>query len=219
MLASRSRKAGRPADARQRVDQGAAMQAEGPAHRGLAGAAIEGGHDRGQLLGSDCGGAAASATAPPCGRQPSLDPLLDQRPYELRQSPEDVEQELTLWGGGVDLLGQGAEGDARVLEAGHRGEEMRQGAPEAVELPDDQAVAGTQEGQRRGEAGTIIAAAAGVILEQVPCIDAGGEQSVALQIQHLPVAVGRDAHVADQHVRKTSAAAYPYTAPFRQGLS
>ena len=42
---------------------------------------------------------------------------------------------------------------------------------------------------------------------------------VALQVQHLPVAVGRDAHVADQHVRKTSPAGFPHSASFRQGLS
>jgi hypothetical protein len=35
----------------------------------------------------------------------------------------------------------------------------------------------------------------------------------------LPVAVGRDPHVTDQHVRKTSSSGFPHSAPFRQGLS
>ena len=47
----------------------------------------------------------------------------------------------------------------------------------------------------------------------------GCEQCVALQVQHLAVALGRDAHVAHQHVRKAPNSAIPYSAPFRQGLS
>ena len=62
---------------------------------------------------------------------PALDPLLDQRPLELGQRAENVEQELTLRRGGVHLLGQRTEGDAARLEIGHRGEEVR--------LPDNSA--------------------------------------------------------------------------------
>ena len=64
---------------------------------------------------------------------------------------------------------------------------------------------GADEGKCLSQVGAVVAAAARPILEQMPLIDAGGEQGVALQVQHLPVAVGRDAHVADQHVRKTQA--------------
>jgi hypothetical protein len=50
-------------------------------------------------------------------------------------------------------------------------------------------------------------------------IDTGSEQSITLQVQHLAVAFRRDAHVADQHVRKTSFSGFPHSAPFRHGLS
>ena len=50
-------------------------------------------------------------------------------------------------------------------------------------------------------------------------IDTGGDESITLQVQHLPVAIRRDPHVADQHVWKTSFSRFPYSAPFRQGLS
>jgi hypothetical protein len=43
-----------------------------------------------------------------------------------------------------------------------------------------------------------------MVLEQVAFVDAGVQQCIALKIQHLPVAVRGDPHVADQHVRKTS---------------
>jgi hypothetical protein len=43
-----------------------------------------------------------------------------------------------------------------------------------------------------------------VILEQVPDIDAGVEQRVALQIRALPVGVRRHTHVANQHQNMTS---------------
>ncbi len=107
----------------------------------------------------------------------------------------------------------------RVLEVGHRGQQVRQRSAEPVQLPDHQAVARPDESERIGQAGTIAATAAGPILEQVPLVDAGGEERVTLQVQHLPVAVGGDAHVADQHVRKTSSGGFPHNAPFRQGLS
>ena len=65
---------------------------------------------------------------------------------------------------------------------------MRQGSAEPIQLPDHQAIASADESKRLGQAGTVAAAAAGPILEQVTLIDAGGEQRVALQVQHLSVA-------------------------------
>ena len=106
----------------------------------------------------------------------------------------------------------------RCLEVGNRRQQVRQRSAEPVQLPDDQAIAGSDERKRLGQTGTIAAATADPILEQVTLIDAGGEQRVTLQVQNLTVAVGRDAHVADQHVRKTSSNGFPHSAPFRQGL-
>jgi hypothetical protein len=50
-------------------------------------------------------------------------------------------------------------------------------------------------------------------------IATGSDQSITLQVQHLAVAIRRDAYVANQHVRKTSLSRFPHNAPFRQGLS
>jgi hypothetical protein len=36
----------------------------------------------------------------------------------------------------------------------------------------------------------------------MPLIDPRRQQAVALQIHHLAVAVGRNAHVADEHMRE-----------------
>src|SRR3954447_2548097 len=143
MLASWSRETGRPTDPRKGVDQGAAPDGEGPAHRRLAGAGLEPGPPGGELFGIDGDGSAAAAAPAARRGKPGLHLFLNQRALELRQRAEDVEQQLALRGGGVDLFGQRAEGDAAVLEAGHRGEEVRQGSAEPVELPVRQAVAGT----------------------------------------------------------------------------
>jgi hypothetical protein len=121
--------------------------------------------------------------------------------------------------GGVDLLGQPPERDTALLEVRHRGQQMRQRATEPIQLPDHQTVAVAHDGQRLAQASAIVAAAARVVVEQVPLIDPGGEQCIPLQVQHLPVAVGRDAHVADQHVRKTANRGFPHSVPFREGLS
>ena len=82
---------GRPSDPRQRVDQRAALEAEGATDRGLGGAPLKRQGDRREFLGIDDDRATAMATVTPGRREPSLYPLLDQRPLELRQRAEDVE--------------------------------------------------------------------------------------------------------------------------------
>ena len=78
---------------------------------------------------------------------------------------------------------------------------------------------GRDESKRLGQAGSVAATTTGSILKQVTLVDTGGEERVALQVQHLTVALGGDAHVADQHVRKTPSGRFPHSTPFRQGLS
>ena len=56
----------------------------------------------------------AMTSAAACRGEPGLHPLLDQRPFELRQRAEYVEQELALRRRGVHLLGQRAKGDAAL---------------------------------------------------------------------------------------------------------
>ena len=47
---------------------------------------------------------------------PSLGPLADHLPLELCQSAEDVEDQFSTAGRGVDLLGQALETDAPLLQ-------------------------------------------------------------------------------------------------------
>ena len=158
-------------------------------------------------------------TAMPCRGQSGLNPFLDQRAFELRERPENVEQQLALRRGGIHLFGKRTKGDAALLQIGHRGEQMRQRSAEPVQLPDHQAVARSDEGQRLGQPGTVATASSRAILEQVALIDPGGEQRVTLQVHDLAATAGGDAHVAHQHVRKTSAERFPHTAIFRHCLS
>jgi hypothetical protein len=72
---------------------------------------------------------------------------------------------------------------------------------------------------RMSQTRSIPMASADPIFEQMTLIDAGGDEGITLQVEHLAVAIRRDAHVTDQHVRKTSFNRFPHIASFRQGLS
>ena len=128
---------------------------------------------------------------------------------------EDVEHQLPLRGRGVHLLSQAAERDVPRLEIRDRGQQVRQRAAEPVELPDHQAVAGPEKRQGLGQPGAVATAAACPVFEQVALVDAGREQCVTLQVHDLSVTIGGNAHVADQHVRKTSWKEFSHTDPFR----
>ena len=95
-----------PADPGQRVDQGAAFDAEGAANCGLGGPAIKGRNHRRELLRIDGRRAASSSPAPLGGGNASLHPLLGQGSLELCQRAKDVEQKLALRGSGVHPLGE-----------------------------------------------------------------------------------------------------------------
>ena len=96
---------------------------------------------------------------------------------------------------------------------------MGQRSAEPVELPDDQAIAGLHKRECLGQSHASGAGAANTILEQMSFVDPAGEERVSLQVQGLAITVGGDAHIADQHVRKTPLVRFPHSAPFRQGLS
>jgi hypothetical protein len=96
---------------------------------------------------------------------------------------------------------------------------VRQRSPQPVQFPDNQAIAGFYECKRPGQTRSIPTATADPIFEQMTPIDAGGDEGITLQVQHLAVAIRRDTHVTDQHVRKTPLNGFPHTASFRQGLS
>jgi len=80
---------------------------------------------------------------------------------------------------------------------------MGQRAAEPVEFPDDQAIARPDIVKRLLQARPIIPRPAGLIFKQMPGIDTGSEQGVALQVRGLPVVVTRDPHVPHEHIRET----------------
>ena len=79
-------------------------------------------------------------------------------------------------------------------------------------------IARFEESHSRGKAGTIVAAAAGAIFEQMPLVDPRRLQGIALQIHHLAITVSRNAHISDQHVRESQIDRFPHTLTFRLGL-
>jgi hypothetical protein len=95
---------------------------------------------------------------------------------------------------------------------------MRQRSAEPIELPDDEHVAGLHERQRLDQPRPIVLRAGGVIFEQVPAVNACRQQRVALQIRGLSIRLGRDAHVPDQHRRKTPKLRFPYDRLRRHGF-
>jgi hypothetical protein len=139
----------------------------------------------------------AAAAASPSGRQPSGRALADEVAFELGQGREDVEDELAAGGGGVDRLLQAAEPDAAPGQAGDGLDQVPQGAAEAVQLPDDQGVAGPQLVQELLEGGPVGAGAAGLLGEhpiaasplegvdlKVGLLVGGGDAGIAEQMTH-----------------------------------
>ena len=64
---------------------------------------------------------------------------------------------------------------------------MRQRATGSVQFPDAQAIAGPNVVERLLKSGAIIPRPAGLIVKQMPHINASGEQSVALEVRGLPM--------------------------------
>src|SRR5918998_1407442 len=72
-------------------------------------------------------------------------------------------------------------------------------APEPVEPPGDQGVAGAQALQARLQPGPVVALARGMVLVQPGRVHPGGEQGVALRVERLAAVRLAHPHVADQH--------------------
>jgi hypothetical protein len=87
-----------------------------------------------------------------------------------------------------------------------------------VQFPNYQTVPRLNESKGTGQTDAITVAPAGPIFEEVALINAGGDERVALQVKDLPVGVGRDPHVADQHVRKTSSLGFLHRYPIPTGF-
>jgi hypothetical protein len=95
---------------------------------------------------------------------------------------------LPCRGRGVDLGSlprQHPEADVADGEVVHRVDQVPEIPAEAVELPDHERIAFPQRLQAGRQAGSIVAAAGGEVLVEVLRPDAGGEQGIPLQVQHL----------------------------------
>src|SRR5512147_1712080 len=68
-------------------------------------------------------------------------------------------------------------------------------APQPVELPDDEGIAGPEEGERFGQSDAFVLGTAGDVGEELPA--AGLLERVLLEIEVL--VLGRDTRVADEH--------------------
>jgi len=74
-------------------------------------------------------------------------------------------------------------------------------APEPVQLPEHERVAGLQRLEAGEEAGPGVIAAGGKVLVNALGPDAGGEQGVALRRERLAAVALRDSGVADENGR------------------
>ena len=102
-----------------------------------------------------------------------------------------MKQELALRCGGVHPLGERTERDAMRLEIVHGREEMGQRPTKAIKFSTPRGlITRPNEGECRSQASAITPTATDMILEQVALINASREQCVALQVQHLPIAIG-----------------------------
>jgi hypothetical protein len=90
------------------------------------------------------------------------------------------------------LAGQHAQADLAGGEVMHGIDEVAEISPEPVELPHNKRVALAERLQTRGEAWSVIVLAGCRVAVDVPLEDAGGEQRVPLQVEHLRAVGFRD---------------------------
>jgi hypothetical protein len=105
----------------------------------------------------------------------------------LSKRAEKRKQQFSVGRGCVHLLRQRLKSHAPDFQVGDNGQQVGQGSPKAVELPNDQGVAFLQVFQTRLQAGAIIPGARCLIGIEMAFIDAGGEQSIALEVDRLAV--------------------------------
>ena len=102
-----------------------------------------------------------------------------------------------------------------ALEGEDNLQEMRERAAQAVQFPDDQAIAGVHIGEGLLEPRAIVPRAAGLVGKQLPGIHAGREQGIALQVGRLTIGLTGDPHIADEHRRKTPRCTFSYILAIR----
>src|SRR5689334_748762 len=92
------------------------------------------------LLRRQCFRPSSKLPSDPGSLQSGVRPLLDDVPLKLRQRPEDVEDEFPAGGGGIDVLREAFKADLTVVELSDAGNEVFEGAPKTVQLPDDKGI-------------------------------------------------------------------------------
>jgi hypothetical protein len=98
------------------------------------------------LFGGELRRPADMLTAPFGGGDAGIDALDNERALELGERPHQVENELAAGCGRVDALRHRSEARASCAELVNDLNQVRQRAPQAVELPDDKDVPGSYAG-------------------------------------------------------------------------
>jgi hypothetical protein len=132
---------------------------------------------------------------PGCGRhRDPLSALDDELPDESGEGGEDVEDQPSARGGGVELFVQRSEPDVVAAQVGHDGDQVLQGAAESGQLGDHEGVAFEELIESLGQAwaGSVFAGE----LVAVDALAAGFGQGVDLAVEVLVAPAG--ARVADQ---------------------
>lgn len=132
-------------------------------------------------------------------RHPGACAVADEAPLEFCDGADDVEHQFPACRRRVNRFGEAAETNAFFLEAGGDLDQMREAAPQPVELPNDQYITGHERPESIVEFASIgLRAAHAFIAEYI--LAAGSSESVKLHRQVL--FVRRDACVTDQHAFK-----------------
>jgi hypothetical protein len=123
-----------------------------------------------------------------CRGKPCLCPLGDELALELSERCEDAEGEAAVGSRGVDLRAgtrQHLQPDAAFAQHLGRDDQIVEVASKAIELPEDQCVAGLQCLQARGQARAGIVPTRREVFINPRGVDAGSEQRIALG-RYLP---------------------------------
>ena len=127
------------------------------------------------------------------GDHPIARSLSDETAFKLGDCAEDMEHQLASRRRGVDLLFEGQERDALLLEGFDNIEKFAEGTSEAVEPNDGEGVAGANESEQPGEARTFEGFSRNHVFKDPE--RAGGFKAASLAGEVL--IVGGDAGVAD----------------------
>lgn len=139
--------------------------------------------------------AAALSTACPCRVEPGTGALADERALELGQRTEEVEHQLAAATGGVDVLAQAFQADARAVKPVNQRDQVLEGACQSVQAPHHDGVPAPGHLQQQRQPWTVSPRGAEAVLEQP--FTARSVERVALQVQVL--VIGGHAGVANQH--------------------